>query len=95
MGEDDLKVPWSDEPTLRYEDLYESDVFHEMPNTARNEREFWEWKEFREGNYYDGTPPPDFVTKVILCWHCEKNHVQESGASCQTCIEKEDTEGEN
>ncbi len=89
MNKDDPKVPWSKEPTLRYEDVYESGVFHEMPNTVRNECEFFEWKEFRESNYYDGTPPPDFVTKVIPCYDCGEGNVAEAGASCTPCIEKE------
>ena len=83
------KVPWSNKPTLRYEDLYESGVFYEMPNTERNERAFWEWRGFRESSYYDGTPPPDFVTKVIPCYDCGKGNMEEQGASCRACCMKE------
>ncbi len=83
------KVPWSNESTLLYEDIYEEGVFYEMPNNGWNERDFREWREFQDSNYYDGTPPPDFVTRVTPCADCGKGNVEVPGASCPACIEKE------
>ena len=56
------KVPWSTEDTLVYSDPFFDEIKYEFKNDEELLRRFEEWKEFKENDYYDGTPPPDFVT---------------------------------
>ncbi len=56
------KVPWSDEEFLVYSDPFEDEEKHTFVNDTNLLRQYEEWKEFRENEYYDGTPPPEFVT---------------------------------
>ncbi len=58
------KVPWSTEDTLVYEDPLDETIKYEFKNDEWLLHQFEVWKEFRENDYYDGTPPPDFVTKT-------------------------------
>jgi hypothetical protein len=56
------KVTWSDEETLTYSDPFEDEIKYTFKNDENLLHRFETWKEFRENDYYDGSPPPDFVT---------------------------------
>ncbi len=57
------KVLWSTEDTLVYSDPFFKEITYEFENDEEKLNRFEKWREFRESDYYDGTPPPDFVTK--------------------------------
>ncbi len=56
------KVPWCEDETLVYSDPFFDEIKYEFKNDEELLRRFEVWKEFKENDYYDGTPPPDFVT---------------------------------
>ena len=58
------KVFWSRDDILRYEDPFDDAIFYEFENDEMKAARFEEWKAFQETSYYDGTPPPDFVTTI-------------------------------
>ncbi len=58
------KVSWSTEDTLVYHDIFDENIRYEFENDERKLHQFQKWMEFRESDYYDMTPPPDFVTKT-------------------------------
>ncbi len=58
------KVPWSTEDTLVYHDMWDESIRYEFENDEMKLHQFQKWQEFSESDYYDGTPPPDFVTKT-------------------------------
>ena len=58
------KVEWSTEDTLRYEDPFDSEIIYEFKNDEVKFFQFGEWLAFLKNEYYDGTPPPDFVTTI-------------------------------
>ncbi len=58
------KVSWSTKDTLVYEDPFDEEIKYEFENDEFKLHQFQKWMEFRESDYYDMTPPPDFVTKT-------------------------------
>jgi len=58
------KVFWCKDDIIRHQDPFDDDIFYEFENDEMKFARFEEWKTFRETTYYDGTPPPDFVTTI-------------------------------
>lgn len=57
------KVCWSDEDTIRPRLPFnlEDEERHTIPNDVVKLSQYESWRDFAEGDYYDLTPPPDFV----------------------------------
>ena len=60
------RVGWYADDIFRVEDTFDDNIIYEFENDEMLLHRFEEWQAFRENDYYDGTPPPDFVTTITL-----------------------------
>lgn len=58
------KVFWCKDDIIQVTDPFDDSIIYEFENDEMKFYRFEEWKTFRENEYYDGTPPPDFVTTI-------------------------------
>lgn len=58
------KVSWCKDDILLFGDPFDDSISYEFENDEMKLQQFEEWQAFLKNDYYDGTPPPNFVTKI-------------------------------